>query len=139
MRVLHLNNKKTPRLLWNPKVHYRVNKESATGQLNPVHTFRPYFKIHFNIIPSGLFTSGFQTKILYATCYTPVVILDLNTLMIFGEEYKLWSFSLRNFLQSPVTSSLLGPNILFSALFSGTLNYVFPLMPQTKFHTHTKQ
>jgi hypothetical protein len=33
------------------------------------------------------------------------------------DEYKLWSSSLCNFLHSPVTSSLLGPNILLRTLF----------------------
>jgi hypothetical protein len=41
---------------------------------------------------------------------------------MFGEEYKLWSSSLSSFLQSHVTSSLFGPNILLSTLFS---NHVF--------------
>jgi hypothetical protein len=39
-----------------------------------------------------------------------------------GEEYKLWSSSLCSFLQSPVTSSLFGSNILPSTLFSNTLS-----------------
>jgi hypothetical protein len=41
---------------------------------------------------------------------------------MFGGDYKLWSSWLRSFLQSPVTSSLIGPNILFSTLFSNTLS-----------------
>jgi hypothetical protein len=32
---------------------------------------------------------------------------------------------------------LLGPNILLSILFSNTLNLHFPLVWETKFHTHT--
>jgi hypothetical protein len=42
--------------------------------------------------------------------------------MISGDEYKLLSSSLCNFLHSPVTSSLLGPNILLRTLFSNTLS-----------------
>jgi hypothetical protein len=43
-----------------------------------------------------------------------------------------------SFLHSPVTSSLLGPNILLSTLFSN-IAYVPPSIWATKFHTHTKQ
>ena len=38
-----------------------------------------------------------------------------------GEEYRTLS-SLCSFLHSPVTSSLLGPNILLNTLFSNTLS-----------------
>jgi hypothetical protein len=38
------------------------------------------------------------------------------------ELYKLWNSSLCSFLQSPVTLSLFGPNILLNNLFSNTLN-----------------
>jgi len=39
-----------------------------------------------------------------------------------GQEYRSLSSSLCSFLHSPVTLSLLGPNILLSTLFSNTLN-----------------
>jgi hypothetical protein len=39
-----------------------------------------------------------------------------------GKEYRPFSSSLCNFLHYPVISSLLGPNILLSALFSNTLS-----------------
>jgi hypothetical protein len=41
---------------------------------------------------------------------------------ILAEGNKLWSSSLCSFLQSPVTSSLLDPNIFLSPLFSNTLS-----------------
>jgi hypothetical protein len=46
----------------------------------------------------------------------------LIILIILEEECKLWSPSLCTFLQPPVTSSLFGPNILLSTLFSNTLS-----------------
>jgi hypothetical protein len=70
-------------LFWNPTVHYCVNKNPPLLpiliQINPVHTFPPYFsKIHYNIIlpsahilPSGLFLSGFPTKNFYAFTLFP--------------------------------------------------------------------
>jgi hypothetical protein len=43
-------------------------------------------------------------------------------LIVLGEEYKLWSSSSRSFLQPPVISSLLGPNIILSTLILNTLS-----------------
>ena len=69
-------------------------------------------------LPSGLFPSGVPTKTLYtpllslihATCPAHHILLDLITRTIWGKEYRLLS-SLCSFLQSPVTSSLLGPAV----------------------------
>jgi hypothetical protein len=45
----------------------------------------------------------------------------------FGVEYRAQSSSLCSLLHSPVTSSLLGPNILLSTLISKTLSLRYSL------------
>ena len=44
------------------------------------------------------------------------LILDFITRTILGEEYKSFSSLLYSLLHSPVTSSLLGPNVLLNSL-----------------------
>jgi len=41
-----------------------------------------------------------------------------------GEDYKSFSSSLCSLLHSPVTSSLLGPNILLNTMFSNNLSFL---------------
>ena len=130
-----------PRILWNPKVNYRIHKcpppVPILSQLDPVHiphptSWRPILILssHLHLgLPSVLFRSGFPTKTLYtnllspirATCPAHLILLDFITRTIFCKEHRSLS-SLCSFLHSPVTSSLLGPNILLNTQFSNTLS-----------------
>ena len=72
-------------------------------------------------------TQGLPVKILkallpssfLATCPAHLNLLDLITVNILSERYKLWSSSLWSLLHSPF-SSLLGPNIRLRILFTNT-------------------
>ena len=111
---------------------------SILSQINPLHFTHPTswksililnsnLRLHF---PSGLFPPGFPTKTLYTTLLSPLratcsiyfILVDLIIRIVFGVEYRSLSSSLCSCLHSPVSSSLLGPNILLSTLFSNTLN-----------------
>ena len=78
--------------------------------------------IHLRLgLPRGLLPSGFPSKTLYtlsspirATCTAHLIRLDFITRTILGGQYKSFSSSLCNLLHSPVTSSLLGPNVLLN-------------------------
>ena len=132
-----------PRISRNPKVHYRTHKRPPSipilGQPNPATyphptSWRsiPILSTHLRLgLPSALFPSGFPTKSLNtpvfspicATCPAHLILLDFITRTILGEEYRSLSSSLCSLLHSPVTSSLLGPNILLNTIFSNTLSW----------------
>ena len=86
-------------------------------------------------LPSRVFISGLPIKTLYTPLLSPIratypahlILLDFITRTILGDQYRSLSFSFCYSLHSPVSSSLLGPNILFNTLFWNTLSLLSSL------------
>ena len=116
--------KKYPPIFWNPKFHCRIHKIPLTvpilSQINLVNVHPSHFsKNSFNIILPSVpkptkwpLSRRFPHQILHtpllspirATCHAHLILLDLITRTILGEEYRSLSSSFCSFLHSPVTS-----------------------------------
>ena len=139
-------------IVWNTKVLYCIYKclspVPILSQINLFHAPHPsswrFILILFCISTCGSCKWSFSLQVsppnpvytsplpISAICPVHLILLNLITQKIFGEAYRSLCFSLCRFLHSPVTLSLLGPNILLSTLFSNILSL------RSKFQTCTK-
>ena len=112
-----------PRILWNPKVHYRIHKSPPSvpilRHINPVHVphliawrFILTLFSHLRLgLPNRFIPSGLPTNTLYASLPSSkrarypahLIFLNLNTRIMFHRSY---SSPLCNLLHFPVTTSL---------------------------------
>jgi hypothetical protein len=120
----HSVSQEIPRLLWNPKVRYRVHKTPPLvpilNQMHSVHNFSPYFPmIHSNIILPSMSRSSewslyFRFSIqnfviiynIYSVCYiscqSPPPWLYSSWRTIAASHILMWGFVTRNFLRGRV-------------------------------------
>jgi len=121
-------SREAPHILCNPKFHYHIHKRPPSvailNQINPAHASSSsnVLKLHLMSIshlclgfPSGLFPSGLPPTTLYtplkplirATCPDHLILLDVVTRMIFGDQYGSSDSLLRSF--SPLLCYLVPP------------------------------
>jgi hypothetical protein len=121
----HLASQNIPRLLWNPKSHYRVQKASQWSlsigrwiQSTPSH----FFMIHFNIIlPSTCRSSKLSLPFRFPT---KIFCIDFSSVpriihsSPFGHRNNMPNYEfgeeLCKFLEPPLTSSIFRPNIAYT-------------------------
>jgi hypothetical protein len=102
-------SQKSARILWNPKIHYRVHNSpmlvSVLRQMHRVHNFLPCFpKIHSNVIfpytPRAslqIFRQKVCMRFYISYAYyviAQLILLNLITLTIYGESFTIRIFSL---------------------------------------------
>jgi hypothetical protein len=113
------------------------------SHINPLHALQTYLRsvlIEFSHqrfgLPSCLLHSGFPTKAVYESLFSPIrstcatypIPIDVITPITSGEDYKSWSPSLCSFLHSLDSTSLWGPNISLGPCSRVSSSYVLPLV-----------
>ena len=120
-------------ILWKPKVHYRIYEclpcIPIVSHIDPGHASAfQFFKIQLNIIPPSMPESSKQSLSLRYPHQNPAEtspVHALPNLICLPKHYWVRitdHASFCGFLHSPITSSLLGPNVLLNTLFSNTIS-----------------
>jgi hypothetical protein len=142
-----LSSSRNSRLFMEPKSSLPCSQAPVTGPHLDPDEFGP--QPHTGCLPNTRFSIMFKPVYifqvvislqpyyvpisqLYCVCYMPrpyhSTLFDYpNITRLFGEENKLWSYLLWNFLQPCTTSSLLGKHIHLSSLLPNSSGNTFSL------------
>jgi len=101
-----------------PEPHRSSPYPHITLPLDPSLYYLPMYAWVFQVVSfSQVNTPKIYIHLSFPPCTAPTFPLDFVTKIVFGEKYRSLRSSLRTFLHSCFTSSLLCPDILYSTVF----------------------